>query len=134
MYAQIGLLMLIVLAVRNAMLIVEFAKAEYEKDRSLADEALVGAKLRLRPILMTSFGFVLGCVPLWKASGSGFISRRVMGTAVIGGLLAASMIALLIISVLFYMIERQGGAKVEARIPEGTGSLNGSPRPPESSH
>jgi HAE1 family hydrophobic/amphiphilic exporter-1 len=115
-------------------LIVEFAKAEYEKGRSLADAALVGAKLRLRPILMTSFAFILGCVPLWRASGSGAISRRVMGTAVIGGMLAASVIASFIIPALFYMIERLGGAKVEARIPEGTGSINGSPEQPESGH
>ncbi len=109
-YAQIGLIMLIGLAAKNAILIVEFAKLEYENGRPLAEAALVGAKLRLRPILMTSFAFILGCVPLWRATGAGAASRQVMGTAVIGGMLASSFLAIFVIPALFYMIERLGGA------------------------
>lgn len=112
-YAQIGLVMLIGLAAKNAILIVEFAVLENKKGQSLVDAALQGAKLRLRPILMTSFAFILGCVPLWRAAGAGAISRQVMGTAVIGGMLAASFIAIFIIPALFVIFERLAGAKHE---------------------
>jgi HAE1 family hydrophobic/amphiphilic exporter-1 len=105
-YAQIGLVMLIGLAAKNAILIVEFAKAEFEKGKSAEEAALIAAKLRLRPILMTAFAFILGCVPLWRASGAGAISRRVLGTAVIGGMLAASVLAIFLIPVSFDVVER----------------------------
>ncbi|HXY06655.1 MAG TPA: efflux RND transporter permease subunit [Terriglobales bacterium] len=107
-YAQIGLVMLIGLSAKNAILIVEFAKVEYEKGKTLIDAALTGARLRLRPILMTAFAFILGCVPLWGASGAGAVSRRVLGTAVIGGMMAASVLAIFFIPVSFDVVERFG--------------------------
>ena len=105
-YTQIGLVMLIGLSAKNAILIVEFAKAEYQRGASVVDAALTAARIRLRPILMTAFAFILGCVPLWFAGGSGAISRRVLGTAVIGGMIAATTIAIFFIPVAFVAVER----------------------------
>jgi HAE1 family hydrophobic/amphiphilic exporter-1 len=107
-YAQIGLVMLIGLAAKNAILIVEFAKMEYDKGKPLVEASLTGAQLRLRPILMTAFAFILGCVPLWRATGAGGVSRQVLGTVVIGGMLAASLLAIFFIPVSFVVIERFG--------------------------
>jgi HAE1 family hydrophobic/amphiphilic exporter-1 len=114
-YAQIGLVMLIGLAAKNAILIVEFAKDEYEGGKDLIEAALEGARLRLRPILMTSFAFILGTVPLWTATGAGSVSRQIMGTTVIGGMLAASIIGVFFIPVVFYVVERMSGAGKERR-------------------
>jgi HAE1 family hydrophobic/amphiphilic exporter-1 len=126
-YSQIGLVMLIGLAAKNAILIVEFAKDEYEKGKPLADAALEGARLRLRPILMTSFAFILGCVPLWTATGAGAVARQIMGTTVIGGMLAASFIGIFFVPAIFYMVERWSGASQE-RVPN---ALPGTPAPAE---
>jgi HAE1 family hydrophobic/amphiphilic exporter-1 len=104
-YAQIGLVMLIGLAAKNAILIVEFARSEYVKGAALTDAALGGARLRLRPILMTAFAFILGTLPLAIASGSGAVARQILGTTVIGGMLAATLIAVFIVPVTFYFVE-----------------------------
>ena len=105
-YSQIGLVMLIGLAAKNAILIVEFAKSEFDNGKPLVDAALEGARLRLRPILMTSFAFVFGCIPLWTASGAGAVARRILGTTVIGGMVAASVIGIFFVPAIFYAVEK----------------------------
>jgi HAE1 family hydrophobic/amphiphilic exporter-1 len=110
-YSQIGLVMLIGLSAKNAILIVEFAKDQHENGKPLVDAALEGARLRLRPILMTSFAFIFGCIPLWTASGAGSVARQIMGTTVIGGMLAASAIGIFFIPAMFYAVSRSDTKK-----------------------
>jgi hydrophobic/amphiphilic exporter-1 (mainly G- bacteria), HAE1 family len=104
-FAQIGLVMLIGLSAKNAILIVEFARAEYASGKSIYDAALGAARVRFRPIIMTAFAFILGCVPLWVATGAGGVSRQILGTVVIGGMLAATVIAVFLIPVTFSVVE-----------------------------
>jgi HAE1 family hydrophobic/amphiphilic exporter-1 len=105
-YVQIGLIMLIGLAAKNAILIVAYAQTEYEeKGKSITEAAVTAACIRLRPILMTSFAFVLGCVPLWFATGSGAVSRKMLGTVVIGGMLGATLVDTFIVPVTFSLVE-----------------------------
>jgi multidrug efflux pump len=120
-YTQIGIVTLIGLAAKNAILIVEFAKDSREHGKSVRDAALEAAHLRLRPILMTSFAFILGVLPLVLATGASSAARRSLGTAVVGGMLAATLLAVFIVPVLFVVVEsiaerRRGGA--EGREPE----------------
>ena len=114
-FAQIGLVMLIGLAAKNAILIVEFARLEYERGKPLMDAALTGARTRLRPILMTSFAFILGTVPLALATGAGAVARRVIGSVVIGGMLAATCIATCLIPVTFFVVERLARSRRELK-------------------
>jgi HAE1 family hydrophobic/amphiphilic exporter-1 len=108
-YGQIGLVVLIGLSAKNAILIVEFAKLGYERGQGLVEAAIEGARLRLRPILMTSLAFILGCVPLAIAQGAGAEARKILGTAVIAGMLAATAIAIFVIPLLFVVVERISG-------------------------
>jgi len=129
-YSQIGLVMLIGLGAKNAILIVEFAKLEAERGRPLVEAALVAARLRLRPILMTAFAFMLGVLPLATATGAGAQSRVILGTTVLGGMLAASLLAILLVPVSFYVVERVAGRRRPGASP-GNGASRDPVRSPE---
>jgi multidrug efflux pump len=121
-YTQIGIVTLIGLAAKNAILIVEFAKESHEQGKSVRDAAIEAAHLRLRPILMTSFAFILGVLPLMLASGASSGARRSLGTAVFSGMVSATLLAIFIVPVLYVMIEsfveRRRSAGVPAPLPE----------------
>ena len=113
-FGQVGLVMLVGLAAKNAILIVEFAKAEHEKGKEFYDAAIEAARLRFRPILMTAFAFILGVVPLMRASGPGAASRQVMGTAVFWGMLIATFLGVFFIPSFYVFIEKIGFKKKAA--------------------
>jgi HAE1 family hydrophobic/amphiphilic exporter-1 len=132
-FAQIGLVMLVGLAAKNAILIVEFAKEAHEK-RGLGyvEAAMDAAKLRLRPILMTAFAFILGVLPLVRAAGAGAEGRKVMGMAVFAGMLVATVLGVVLVPVLFVAVERLFGGRREERVERRDAPVH--PREPSRGH
>ena len=127
-FATIGLIMLIGLSAKNAILIVEFAVERYRKGQSIADSALHAARLRFRPIIMTALAFIFGCLPLWTATGSGAASRRILGTVVIGGMTLATLVGILMVPVTFSVVEYLSHRFVRG----GRGTSMDSPHLPDS--
>ncbi len=122
-FAQIGLVMLIGLAAKNAILIVEFAKIEYDKGKSALEAALEAARQRFRPILMTAFSFILGVLPLLVASGAGAEARKVMGMTVFSGMLVATAVGVLLVPALFVIVERYVGRRREPASTDAPGPV-----------
>jgi len=116
-YTQIGLVMLIGLGAKNSILIVAFAKEDYDRGMSLVDAALSAARLRFRPLMMTALAFIVGCVPLWIASGAGSVARQIIGTTVIGGMLAETFIGRFFVPAIFYVVEKFSGAEKRKALP-----------------
>jgi HAE1 family hydrophobic/amphiphilic exporter-1 len=116
-YTQIGLVMLIGLGAKNSILIVAFAKEDYDRGMSLVDAALSAARLRFRPLMMTALAFIVGCVPLWIASGAGSVARQIIGTTVIGGMLAETFIGRFFVPAIFYVVEKFSGAEKRKGLP-----------------
>jgi HAE1 family hydrophobic/amphiphilic exporter-1 len=123
-YSQIGFVMLIGLSAKNAILIVEFAKRRREEGLGIVEAAMEAGRLRLRPILMTAFAFILGVVPLMLAEGAGAASRQSIGTTVFGGMLAATVLTLLFVPVFYAVIERlrERHAQTDPKLGEAKGS------------
>ena len=115
LYTQIGIITLIGLSAKNAILIVEFAELRRKHGVSIADAAEQAARLRFRPILMTSFAFLLGVLPLVVATGAGAASRRALGTAVFGGMAAATLLGVFIIPVLYVVIQRLAERRTQSQ-------------------
>jgi HAE1 family hydrophobic/amphiphilic exporter-1 len=130
-FATIGLIMLIGLSAKNAILIVEFAVSNYKKGMSISESALQAARLRFRPIIMTALAFIFGCLPLWTASGSGAASRRILGTVVIGGMTLSSVLGILMVPVTFAVVEylshrlTSGGKDLTMDSPQAPGASVG---------
>ncbi len=116
-YLQIALVMLIGLGAKNSILIVAFSKELYEKGTPLADAALQAARVRFRPLMMTALAFIVGCIPLWIASGAGSIARQIIGTAAIGGMIAETFLGRFLVPAIFVVVEKLSGAKVMAPSP-----------------
>ena len=113
-YLQIALVMLIGLGAKNSILIVAFAKEEYERGKPLVDAALDAARIRFRPLMMTALAFIVGCIPLWIASGAGSIARQIIGTAAIGGMVAETFLGRFLVPAIFVVVEKLSGAKATA--------------------
>jgi HAE1 family hydrophobic/amphiphilic exporter-1 len=110
-YLQIALVMLIGLGAKNSILIVAFAKEEYERGKPLVEAALDAARIRFRPLMMTALAFIVGCIPLWIASGAGSIARQIIGTAAIGGMVAETFLGRFLVPAIFVVVEKLSGAK-----------------------